>query len=777
MKRTVLIILFAAVYTLSAQVRTDSIHVARYDINLSFLDFTNKTIDGYTQLDVVSKVDNLSEIRLDFITSFTIDSIVTNDGTHLSFVHQDNMLYIAPSSNMNTDDTTKLLVYYYGVPFGSSRGGFTYSNGYAFNMGASLQDIPHSYGRVWFPCIDDFMDKSLFSFSIRTEKNKRAICNGLLTDSTRLADSTVCWSWQLRDPIPVYLAAVAVGEYELYADTFHSVSSTVIPLEIYAPPAYMSNIPASFINIKTILRDYETRFVPFPRERIGYVLVNFGGGAMEHATNIAYPYFAVDGTTFFEFLYAHEVSHEWFGNLITCEKAEEMWINEGFASYCELMINEVLYANPNPLLDGYTQKVRALHYKVLTNTHEADGDYYALNNVPLEKTYGHTSYDKGALIVHVLRNYLGDSLFFKGMKSVLTNYAFKNIGSEELFNHLSQVTNIDMTGFYEAYINQPGFLHFSIDSIEKLSTANQYNVHLRQRLHHATNFANNNRIDLTFFGRNGQSYTVEKAQFSGETGVVNVTIPFEPQFGIVDLYEKLADAIVDTNLWISTTGKITCSRVYFTPDIYSIEDTVFMRVEHNLVKPDELKTDNPLIYRISDNHYWRIEYTDNAPMTGRMLFRYDVRSNASLDYQLIQGYSVPKDLILLYRRDAREDWRGVPFSFVNPGTFGFLETTSLLPGEYVLAVGDPSVSSIAEAASSDDIKIYPNPNNGIFNLQINNKDITHFSIVDMYGKKIQTGRVETSDMQFDMSEYASGVYFIQFYDGERQRGVAKIITN
>jgi len=64
-----------------------------------------------------------------------------------------------------------------------------------------------------------------------------------------------------------------------------------------------------------------------------------------------------------------------------------------------------------------------------------------------------------------------------------------------------------------------------------------------------------------------------------------------------------------------------------------------------------------------------------------------------------------------------------------------------------------------------------------FSLQINNKDITHFSIVDMYGKKLQTGKVKSSDMQFDMSEYAPGVYFIQFYDGERQRGIAKIITN
>ena len=774
MKKIVFILLFAAVYTLSAQTRTDSIHVARYDINLSIIDFTNRTIEGYTQLDVVSKVNNLSEVRLDFITSFTLDSIVTDDGTHLSFVFQDDMLYITLSSNLNIDDTTKLFVYYQGVPFVNSWGGFTYSQGYAFNIGVALSDVPHSYGRVWFPCIDDFMDKSIYSFSIRTEKNKRAICNGLLTDSTCLADSTICWRWQLRDPIPAYLASVAVGEYELYKDTFHSVTSTVVPLEIYAPQAYINNIPASFINLKTVLRYFENSFTSYPRERIGYVLVDFNGGAMEHSTNIAYPMSFVNGTNMHENYYIHEVSHEWFGNLITCQKAEEMWINEGFASYCALMRNEVLYADPNPLLDGYTQAVRALHYNILTNAHIADGDYYALNNVPLDKTYGSTSYDKGALIVHVLRNYLGDSLFFKGMKSILTHYAFKNIGSEEFFNHLSQATNTDMTGFYEAYINQPGFLHFSIDSIAKSTGANQYKVHVRQRLHHAIRFADDNRIDLTFFCRNKHTYTVEKAQFSGETGVINVTIPFEPQFGIVDLYEKLADAIVDTNLWISNTGRITCLNAYFTPDVQSVEDTVFMRVEHNLVKPDGLKTNNPLIYRISDNHYWRIEYTDNAPIEGKLLFRYDIRNSKSHDYQLLQGYSPAKDLVLLYRKNAGEDWRAVPTNHLASGLAGYLETTCMLSGEYVFALGDPSVS-IVDAAIINDIIVYPNPNDGHFYLSVNNKEISRFCVFDMFGKRLLTGEINTTTIPLDMKEYAAGMYFIRFYDRKKQRSVVKII--
>jgi aminopeptidase N len=763
MKRIFFILLLLFGNYIHAQARADSIHVINYDIHLSVVDFESETIDGYVDMHVVLKMNNLPYIDLDLANTLLVDSVLLDSVFNPSFTHQENLLRIMLTNTYSTQDTIALRVYYGGIPENDGQwGGFFFKEEYAYTINCSFEKIPHNYGRAWYPCLDVFTDKSIYSFNIRTRNNKKAICNGLLVDSLLSNDNTVIWRWKLKDPIPTYLAAFAVGNYEVYRDTFQSISGNKIPIEIYAPSTHIGNVAASFVNLKTIAQDYERRFVPYPRERIGYVLVGLLGGAMEHSTNIAYPFNYVNGTLLYESVYAHELSHEWFGNLITCEKAEEMWINEGFATYCALLINEILYRDDAPDIDGYKTGIRDLHRSVLTETHLNDRAYYALNNIPLEVTYGSTTYDKGGLVIHVLRNYLGDSLFFKGIRSILTDYAFGNIHSKEFFDHLSQATNVDLTDFYEAYINQPGFFHFSIDSVCKLTGVNQYKVYVRQRKHFATNFANSNRIDLTFFDRKGNSHTIESFQFSGEYGEGNISIPFEPDFGIVDLHEKLSDAVLDYNLYLTEQKNIDCELALIEVRVTDIKDTAFMRIEYNMVKPDEPKTNNPLIYRISDNHYWRIEYTGN--LTAELLFMYNALYVSSVDYQLIHGYEI-NNLKLLYRRNPTDDWRAISCTRQGSAVRGYFKT-SLLPGEYTLAVGDPKLS--VNKPEESDILVYPNPTSGIINLFIPDKQITHFSLLDMQGKIILTRKVDSELMQINMSAYASEAYTFRFYKNKKQ---------
>ncbi|MDR0368086.1 MAG: T9SS type A sorting domain-containing protein [Bacteroidales bacterium] len=769
MKNVLFLLIFTAINLLHGQTRIDSIHVANYDIHLSIVDFTNKSIDGYTRLNVVAK-ENISSFQLNFISSFEIDSILLNRQLHTNYSSENDLLTIRLNSVATVNDTLELLIYYRGVPFGNSWGGFAFSGEYAYNLGAAINDIPHSYGRVWFPCVDDFRDKSFFSFNIRTKSNKMAVCNGLLKDSTLLPDSTIVWKWKLQDPIPCYLASVAVGEYELYKDTFHSITSSVIPIEIYVPPAYIQNVAASFVHLKTVLRNFETRFAPYPRERIGYVGVNFYGGAMEHSTNIAYPYYAIDSTTEHQNLCFHELAHEWFGNLITCEKEEEMWINEGLATYCELITHEFLYPESSP--NGYKNAVRDLHYKVLTTAHQTDGDYYALNNVPQTVTYGATSYEKGALIMHVLRNYLGDSLFFKGMQSILSHYAFKNIGSEDFFAHLSAVVHTDMSGFYEAYINQPGFLHFSIDSITEANVAHQYHIHIRQRLHHAHTFALNNRLDLSFFASNGDIYTEKNVVFSGETQTITLNIPFKPIFGVIDYNEKLADAVMEENRWLKKVGETTCPNAASIINVLSIQDSVFVRVEHNYIQPDGLKTPNSNIYRISDNHYWRVEYSNLSAIDAELRFQYVSRRINGIDYELLQGYSVD-DLILLYRRYSGDDWVIVPTTRTGNSSIGYLKTTHKQAGEYALAIGDQTVSLTAH--KHQNLTAYPNPTRDMVYLQINEEKYTHYSLNDLNGKRLFTNNINSSFVSINLADYPSGKYILQLYNKKKKADTVKLI--
>jgi len=268
-----------------------------------------------------------------------------------------------------------------------------------------------------------------------------------------------------------------------------------IPIQIFVPPYDTSHAKASFINLKSILGVFESRFGPYLWERVGYVGVPFNNGAMEHSTNIAYPIYAIDGGLSNESLYAHELSHQWFGDLATCSTELDMWINEGWASYCESIYKEGLYG-----MAAYKNNVRDNHLNVIQTSHIVDSGYRAVYGIPSQYTYSTTVYDKGADMVHTLRNYMGDNLFFSSVRALLNAYKFKDISTIQMRDFLSTHSGVDLADFFNAWIFSPGFPHFSIDSMKVTSLTPQVKARIwvRQRLNHAPAFANSNRVEVTF---------------------------------------------------------------------------------------------------------------------------------------------------------------------------------------------------------------------------------------------------------------------------------------
>lgn len=765
MKYFYTIILICCVSLACAQQRTDSVHVAHYDIELSIMDFENKFIEGTTELDIVAKKAALPYVDLD-LKALTVDSVWV-DCLPVSFFHQGERLRVMLTTSCLAGDTLHVKVSYKGKPTKDSRwGGFYFADQYAYNMGVGMHDIPHCYGRVWFPCLDVFTDKATYTFRIRTPHGKRAVCGGVLVDSLALEDSSTVWTWQLTDPIPTYLASVAVGQYDVWRDTVRGLER-VIPIEIYTHPEVSGNVAGSFANLKKIIHAYEHLFGPYRWQRVGFVTVDFASGAMEHATNIAYPIRGVDGTLASQSLWSHELSHAWFGNLVTCPKAEEMWINEGFATYCgDLLTTEILSGK-----DAGESAFQALHHDVLLNLERSDGGYYALNQVPLSHTYGKTSYDKGALVVHALRNYMGDSLFFAGLRSMFDSYTFGNISSEQLMVHLGEKTGVDLQSFYEGWINQPGFLHFSIDSISKGKGSREYKVYVRQRLCHAMRMTQHQLVDLTFFATGHKPYTVSRCVLSGEQTVLRLSLPFKPAYGVVDYGNKLADAVIDNNLVIFHTDTCNYSpaSVQILVSKANAEDTLRVRVEHHLVAPDGLKKDNDNIYRLSDCHYWRIEFLPVSGYQGQLKFHYSFALSSQPDYSLMQEYN-KSQLVLLYRRDSSEDWRIVPFTRSSTGYVGYLYT-QLMPGEYTLAAGNAALSVLENAASQ--IKVFPNPVDD--RLEIEVPEALSVELLDLSGKILLKKHLESGSNELPMGKYPAGTYLLRFTLSQKQVHTVKVV--
>lgn len=771
MKRNIILFFWIALLglnlTVQAHDRTDTIHVVHYDINLSIVELTNRQISGYTDVKVVPKISGIPYIDLDLI-ALTVDSLFLN-GEAAAYTHTNALIRI-PTQNIVAGDTQFVRVYYHGTPIrDESWGGYFITDDFAFNVGVGMGMIPPTIGRVWFPCLDDFKNKATYTFTIRTDSDKRAVCNGVLTDSLTLDDSTKVWRWELPYPIATYVTACAVGNFQIYIDTVHGLER-IIPIEIYAPASVIQNVPATFVNLKEVVHIFENLYGPYAWQRVGYTVVPFGQGAMEHVDNICYPMFAVDGTTSYEDLMVHEFVHMWFGNQITPSGPEQLWLKEGFAVYSEIIAKE--YLQPNSGIAAAEK--RDLHRSVIKSTHVNDGGYYPLDQIPQLITYGSHTYDKGALVVHSLRGYMGDELFYSSLRTLLQQEKFGNVNSLEFFQKMSTISGMDLLEFFYGWIHQPGFLHFQIDSVVATGSPNLYDLHFRQKLHHATDFANANRLDIEFVSQTGERHIVENVLFNGERDVTSVLLPFEPQFWVVDPHEKYGDALIDYFIDVPDQNAVTCADAYFRIKADQFTDTSKLYVAFHWVKPDSIKMYYPNIYRVADNHYWEVQYYEKNFTEGTLHFRYLASLPTAKDYELMAGYG-KEDLLLLYRKDCSDDWVEVPSHPVGNNIQGYLITEHTESGEYALAIGDHCVG-IDEYASPQFI-LFPNPANQYVYCQFEQAIMqeTELLIYSMDGKLVEKMILSDPNQAISVSHLAVGEYVVKAGWKDQQSASSRLI--
>lgn len=674
-------LLFLSIFafqTVFASEKTDSIDVLNYKINLDFSNLSSLSIAGNTELQIIPMFNNLKTINLDLL-KLTVDSVQIND-VKTTFSYNDTILKITPILQISTTDTLKITVFYNGKPQKDAEWGGMYMNSTsAFNLGIAFKSNPHNFGKIWFPCVDNFTDHATYDCNIKTATLNKAICGGNLESITENGDGTHTFHWKLKEEIPTYLASVAVGNFVAVNDTFLGINGK-IPINIYVAKADSLDAVKSFKNLKNILSIYENNFGAYMWNRVGYVSTSMG--AMEHATNIAYPTSSIDGTLTDEYLYAHELAHHWFGNLITCDKPEDMWINEGWASFCEYIFKEFLYNK-----DEAKKYIRNEHSYNLRYLHIEDGGFRALYGIPHDYTYSTTVYEKGATVAHSLRGYLGDSLFFSSIKKLLSDFSYKNISSFEMRDKLSEYSGMNLTDFFDSWVFDAGFSHFSVDSFKVKTNADKFDVtvFMKQKIRGRTKFSKSNKVELTFMDKNWKK-TTRIIEFSGERGGETFTLDFNPEIVMVDVDEKLCDASIDNYQTIDTTGVFNFDKTNFIAIVKQIKDSVFMRVEQNWVAPDAPKTPQKGLI-LSTNRYWKIDgfLNDSTTIQGKFYYSRITGTNGNYDNDIIKLSS--DSLVLLYRKNASDDWK---IKLVKAGslTSGYIILDSLKLGEYTLAVID-----------------------------------------------------------------------------------------
>ena len=719
---------------LQAQNAGENYDVTHYEIRLWDFDFSGRTLQGEAFIDFTTTAST-STFVLE-LKSLTVTDVACDYYNVESFIQEGDFLTVTFNETLEANTTATLDVRYGGNTFNESWGGVHWWGDYVYNLGVGFDSQPHNLGKTWFPCVDDFVDKATYSLYITVDNAKKAICGGTLVNTFDNGDGTTTWHWEIPQEVATYHVSFTIGDYVLWEDTYHGIDRD-IPVEVYVKPTQINNVPGTFVHVKDIAAFYEENFGPYPFNRIGYICT--GQGCMEHIDNIAITGGIITGNTTQEEYVAHELSHMYFGNKTTCSTAGDMWLNEGFAQFCGLFYRVGVYGE-----DDFQSAMNA-KINTISNWCKSESNWIPLNNMPLDMTYDGTAiYDRGAVIVNTMMNYMGRENFLIGLRHYLETYAFGAASTEQLRDALTEATGIDMNGFFDNYVFIGGEPHYQVDLLNVSPNGIHYDAQIKMSYWHVgpSHMGMNNRVEVTFVGADGQLYT-ELVGWDGMEAESTVSLDFEPVAAFFDYYNHFLDAKLDKNLTVTAPASLGLGK--FNTIVNSVTDSTMLRLEDHFVGPDN---DPEIPYlTLSTSHFWNFFRNDfgDADISAQVTFS----NSNSVDGDIIHTQN--DSAVLLYRANVNDSWHTIPYTQEGNWKMGRFTVTNPQSGQYTIGVIDKILWGVNEDAEPT-WHVYPNPTNGIILGQTGQYRITNLS-----GQILKTGKAEG---QIDVSNLPAGTYFI-----------------
>lgn len=317
------------------------------------------------------------------------------------------------------------------------------------------------YTSHWLPSIDDMNDKIEFDLAITFDNNYQVIANGKLEDKIEKANKTT-WIYEMKKPMSSYLVALAIGKYNKKVEQ----SLSGIPLELYYYPEDSAKVEPTYRYTKTIFNFLEKEIgVKYPWQNYKQIPVkDFLYSGMENTSaTIFSDSFVVDSIAFVDKNYvnvnAHELAHQWFGDLVTETSGTHHWLQEGFATYYALLAEREVFG-------AHYYYWRLYEYAQELTRQEQEGQHTALLNPKSSST---TFYKKGALLLFMLQEKIGDAAFKKGVKSYLEQFKYKNVSSQDFIVAVEKASGEDLTTFFKQWLEDA---HFYYDEVEEELVSN-----------------------------------------------------------------------------------------------------------------------------------------------------------------------------------------------------------------------------------------------------------------------------------------------------------------
>jgi aminopeptidase N len=420
-----------------------SYDVLNYNITLG-IDFDNQAIYGDTRVTAVSEEADLSSINLD-LTVLTVDTVLGSGGDTLGYTYADPVLAVNLGESYAVGDTFQVRVIYHGRPGNEGPGGFGgfWFDGVplmAYQMGVGLRADPPSMGKYWFPCWDWPCDKATADYTITVPgTGKKVVCNGVLVSAT--VDTlaiTATYVWSETHQIAPHLMTVHARRYTELVDSTYSW----IHYWVYPPDAEDAKI--HFQNVDIMMDSFIQRYGAYPFSTFGYAMATKGD--MEHQTCVTHNAMTVRPDHTYDWLLAHEMSHQWWGDCVSVNDWRDVWLSEGFATYSEAIFWE--YAYGESAYRDYMQQ--SLMGPVLASP----------ENFPIYDPaylWGTTVYEKGGCVLHMLRRVVGDSAFFDALAAYREAHEYASAVTGEFQQAVETTSGQDLDWFFNEWIYDVGW--------------------------------------------------------------------------------------------------------------------------------------------------------------------------------------------------------------------------------------------------------------------------------------------------------------------------------
>jgi len=510
-------------YITENQYKIDLLH---YSLNIDLYP-EKKLLKGDASITGLLLDKTIKHIDLNFYDNMKISELFLNNkkvlyeniGTRLSIPVLDF-----------TADTFNIKVVYQGTPVRAGLAAFVFGEINDMSVVYNLNEP--NFASTWFPCNDMPVDKALLDIKITNDSSRTSVSNGALINIETKGDKRT-FHWKTYYPISTYLICIYSTNYKKFSDSYISLDKKdTMSIEYYAFPEHLENAKIDFEDHPEMIKFFASIFgeYPFIKEKYGVAEFLWQLGAMEHQTITGIGSNFVSGRKFFNDTYVHELAHHWWGDAVSPATWKDIWLNEGFATYCEALYAEHIAGK------------KALQSTMLS---KFNSNFTGRLYDPGDDLFNKTVYDKGAWVLHMLRWEVGDSTFFNILRKYFESYKYKNASTKDFQKLCEILSNKDLSQFFNQWVLE-GDDQVNLDYTWKIKEdENSYKILIalnQTQKYNAYHFPL--EIKLDYGGKDDVSKTF---YVDGRNKEIEIVVDKKPNDIVLDPNEWLLANIKDKN--------------------------------------------------------------------------------------------------------------------------------------------------------------------------------------------------------------------------------------